>query len=168
LNSLVVETLHSTFSCRLRDDYLYLIFSCCQLPFCEFTKHITALHYRYDIQMYCTFVLFVNQHLPGLPASGTHCIICTGFHSQYNLRLWTFCTFNLIKISYSETLLDPRVIPKLGKYPFSNPASANSIHPQLFFILVGISLHPNVSPLLVACNWKTSLCLTDVTFACDR
>jgi hypothetical protein len=24
--------------------------------------------------MYCTFVLFVNQHFPGLPASGTHCI----------------------------------------------------------------------------------------------
>jgi hypothetical protein len=37
-----------------RVDYLYLIFSCCQLPFCEFPKHTTALHYRYDIQMYCT------------------------------------------------------------------------------------------------------------------
>jgi hypothetical protein len=24
--------------------------------------------------MYCTFVLFVNQHFPGLPSSGTHCI----------------------------------------------------------------------------------------------
>jgi hypothetical protein len=24
--------------------------------------------------MYCTFVLFVNQHFPGLPTSGTHCI----------------------------------------------------------------------------------------------
>jgi hypothetical protein len=23
---------------------------------------------------YCTLVLFVNQHFPGLPASGTHCI----------------------------------------------------------------------------------------------
>jgi hypothetical protein len=23
--------------------------------------------------MYCTFVLFVNQHFQGLPASGTHC-----------------------------------------------------------------------------------------------
>jgi hypothetical protein len=56
-----------------RVDYLYLIFSCCQLPFCEVPKHTTALHYRYDIQMYCTFVLFVNQHFPGLPASGTHC-----------------------------------------------------------------------------------------------
>jgi hypothetical protein len=58
----------------LRVDYL--IFSCCQLPFSEFPKHTTALHYRYDMQMYCTFVLFVNQHFPGLPASGTHCI-CT-------------------------------------------------------------------------------------------
>jgi hypothetical protein len=54
--------------------YLYLIFSCCQIPFYEFLKHTTALHYRYDMQMYCTFVLFVNQHFPGLPASGTHCI----------------------------------------------------------------------------------------------
>jgi hypothetical protein len=25
------------------------------------------------MQMYCTFVLFVNQYFPGLPASGTHC-----------------------------------------------------------------------------------------------
>jgi hypothetical protein len=25
------------------------------------------------MQMYFTFVLFVNQHFPGLPASGTHC-----------------------------------------------------------------------------------------------
>jgi hypothetical protein len=25
--------------------------------------------------MYCTFVLYVNQHFPGLPASGTPCII---------------------------------------------------------------------------------------------
>jgi hypothetical protein len=57
-----------------RVDYLYLIFSCCQLPFCEFPKHTTTLHYRYDMQMYCTFVLFVNKHFPGLPASGTHCI----------------------------------------------------------------------------------------------
>jgi hypothetical protein len=46
----------------------YLIFSCFRLPFCEFPKHTTAFHYRYDMQMYCTFVLFVNQHFPGLPA----------------------------------------------------------------------------------------------------
>jgi hypothetical protein len=38
-------------------------------------KHTTALHYRYGMQMYCTFVLSVNQHFPGLPASGTHCAI---------------------------------------------------------------------------------------------
>jgi hypothetical protein len=54
--------------------YLYLIFSCGQLPFYEFPKHTTALHYRYDMQIYCTFVLFVNQHFPWLPASGTHCM----------------------------------------------------------------------------------------------
>jgi hypothetical protein len=27
------------------------------------------------MQMYCTFVAFVNQHFPGLPTSGTHCIM---------------------------------------------------------------------------------------------
>jgi hypothetical protein len=27
------------------------------------------------MQMYCTFVLFVIQHFPGLPASRMHCII---------------------------------------------------------------------------------------------
>jgi hypothetical protein len=43
---------------------------------CEFPKHTTAFHYRYDMQMYCTFVLFVNQHFLGLPASGTHCAFC--------------------------------------------------------------------------------------------
>jgi hypothetical protein len=59
------------FSFRL--DYPYLIFSYCQLPFSEFPKHTTAFHYRYDMQIYCTSVLFVNQHFPGLPASGTHC-----------------------------------------------------------------------------------------------
>jgi hypothetical protein len=59
----------------LRVDYLYLIFSCCQLPFCEFPKYTTALHYRYNMRMYCAFVPFVNQHFPGLPASETHCII---------------------------------------------------------------------------------------------
>jgi hypothetical protein len=53
--------------------YLYLIFSCCHLPFCKFPKRTTTLHYRYDMQMYGTFLLFVNQHFPGLPASGTHC-----------------------------------------------------------------------------------------------
>jgi hypothetical protein len=26
------------------------------------------------MQLYCTFVLFVNQHFPGPPASGTRCI----------------------------------------------------------------------------------------------
>jgi hypothetical protein len=61
-----------------RVDYLnlYLILPFCvsNFLFCEFPNHTTALHYRYDKQMYCTFVLSVNQHFPGLPASGTHCI----------------------------------------------------------------------------------------------
>jgi hypothetical protein len=50
----------------------YIIFSCCQLPVCEFPKNTTTFHYRYDMQMYCTLVLLVNQHFPGLHSSGTH------------------------------------------------------------------------------------------------
>jgi hypothetical protein len=65
-----------------RLHYLYLILSCYQLPFCEFPKHTTTLHYRYD--RYCTFVLFVNQHFSGLPASGTHCSIRES--ENYNLK----------------------------------------------------------------------------------
>jgi hypothetical protein len=36
----------------------YLTFLCCQLPFCEFSKHTTALHYRYDnanVLHFCSF-----------------------------------------------------------------------------------------------------------------
>jgi hypothetical protein len=36
-------------------------------------KTHNRISYRYDMQMYCTFVLFVNQHFSGLPASETHC-----------------------------------------------------------------------------------------------
>jgi hypothetical protein len=68
---------HHWLTTRAANSWLslsYLIFSCCQLSLYEFPKHTTALHYKYDMQIYCTFVLFVNQHFPGLPASGTHCI----------------------------------------------------------------------------------------------
>jgi hypothetical protein len=71
-----------------RIDYLYLIFSCCQLPFCEFPKNTTSLQYRYDIQMYCAFVLFVNQHFPGLLASGTHCIFIVEQWCLSHKPLW--------------------------------------------------------------------------------
>jgi hypothetical protein len=53
----------------------YFILSFCVTNFLfANSQNTTALHYRYDMQMYCTFVPFVNQHFPGLPASGTHCI----------------------------------------------------------------------------------------------
>jgi hypothetical protein len=54
------------------------LFSLHLLLFCLFflaSMLSNALHYRYDMQMYCTFVLFVNQHFSGLPTSGTHCTI---------------------------------------------------------------------------------------------
>jgi hypothetical protein len=54
------------FSCWL--SLSYLIFSCCQLPFCECPKHN-----RTSLQLWHANI--VNQHFPGLPASGTHCII---------------------------------------------------------------------------------------------
>jgi hypothetical protein len=74
----------------------YLIFSCCQLPLCELPKHTTAFRYRYDLQMYCTFVLFVNQHFLGLPASGTHCI---------TLILTLLSIFSSLPSSYCPLLL---------------------------------------------------------------
>jgi hypothetical protein len=38
------------------------------------------------MQMYCTFVLFVNQHFPGLPTSGTRCtIVCIAVKFQKQL-----------------------------------------------------------------------------------
>jgi hypothetical protein len=78
----------------------YLIFSCYQLPLCEFPKHLTALHYRYDMQMYCTFVLFVNQHFLGLPTSGTHCILkSTCCWLLYSLKSGIKACYHLI-ISY--------------------------------------------------------------------
>jgi hypothetical protein len=58
---------------------------------CEFQKYTTAFHYRYDMQMYCTFVLFVNQHFLGLPSSGTHCILWSAEKSpatQHDLDMW--------------------------------------------------------------------------------
>jgi hypothetical protein len=56
-----------------RVDYLYLIlsFRVANFLFANFQNtqpHKSAIH------LYCTFVLFVNQHFPGLPASGTLCI----------------------------------------------------------------------------------------------
>jgi hypothetical protein len=55
-------------------DYLYLIFSYCQLPLCEFPKHNRFSLQVWHANIYCTFLLLVNQHFPGLLASGTHCI----------------------------------------------------------------------------------------------
>jgi hypothetical protein len=78
---------HDWLTMRAASSWLslsYLIFSCCQLPFCEFPKHTTAFHYRYDMQMYCTFV---NQHFPGLPASGTHCVWYS-FILKFLLKSW--------------------------------------------------------------------------------
>jgi hypothetical protein len=50
------------------------------------------------MQMYCTFVLFVNQHFPGLPASGTHCTSphVPGDHSLVNLKFHTWFVYKAI------------------------------------------------------------------------
>jgi hypothetical protein len=40
------------------------------------------------MQMYCTFVLFVNKHFPGLPASGAHCTLYCTKEIVLDCRLW--------------------------------------------------------------------------------
>jgi hypothetical protein len=88
-------------------DYLYLTFSCCQLPFREFTKHNhTSL--QVWMQMYCTFVLFLNQHFPGLPASGTHCIYI--FRVAYSFPL--LC---LVLLQINQRQRDYRYVKLIGK-----------------------------------------------------
>jgi hypothetical protein len=64
MNSLVTETRRRNAAFKFSEK-AYLIFSCCQLPFCEFPKHTTALHYGYDTQMYCTFVPFCKPTFSG-------------------------------------------------------------------------------------------------------
>jgi hypothetical protein len=51
-------------------DYLYLILSLRIANFFFANSQNRQPHFITD--MTCTFVLFVNQHFPGLPASGTH------------------------------------------------------------------------------------------------
>jgi hypothetical protein len=113
------STLH--LSSRLTDNasgklliiFIFILFFwCCQLPFCEFTKHTTALRYRYDMQMYCTFVLFVNQHLTGAtrecemhctslptfwrdwltPCSGLKNVLFWGLKQHISLEFWEWGT----------------------------------------------------------------------------
>jgi hypothetical protein len=45
------------------------------------------------MQVYCTFVLFVNQHFPGLPASGLHCITKALRHSLKSHINWDVISF---------------------------------------------------------------------------
>jgi hypothetical protein len=79
-------------------DYLYLVLSFCVANFLfANSQNTTALHYRYDMQMYCTFVHFVIQHFPGLPVSGTHCIFSDQF-LQYGWHVtWCICHLEVIR-----------------------------------------------------------------------
>jgi hypothetical protein len=63
----------SCVAASFRVDYLYLILYYVANFLFGNSQNTTALHYKYDMQMYCTFVLFINQNYSGLPASGTHC-----------------------------------------------------------------------------------------------
>jgi hypothetical protein len=47
------------------------------------------------MQMYCTFVLFVKQHFPGLPASETHCIFLESWVTSSLPFPWSFKHCNL-------------------------------------------------------------------------
>jgi hypothetical protein len=55
------------------------------------------------MQMYCTFVHFVNQHFPGLPTSGTRCsfVLFNTFITFFILNIRTCCS---VRFAASETL----------------------------------------------------------------
>jgi hypothetical protein len=53
-------------------SYLFVL----PTSFLRITKTHNPTSLQVWMQIYCTFVLFVNQHFPGLPASGTHCMCC--------------------------------------------------------------------------------------------
>jgi hypothetical protein len=58
-----------------------------------------SISYRYDMQMYCTFVLFVNQHFPGLPASETHCIFSTDGRKRLSFYVHISCETYMYSMS---------------------------------------------------------------------
>jgi hypothetical protein len=120
LNSLLAET-------RRRNaaflDYLYLILSFRVINFLfAFPKHTAALHYRYDIQMYCTFVLFVNQHFSGLPASGTHCIMLIPSNCLARLRKAMKSSVTIVSAP-SAIRIDPHPNASLNCYHLGQSAS---------------------------------------------
>jgi hypothetical protein len=68
------------------------------------------------MQMYCTFVLFGNQHFPGLPASGTHCI--RKCQSVKGLRLEVNQTKGSIPVRGKTFLISPQRPTRLWKPQF--------------------------------------------------
>jgi hypothetical protein len=50
-------------------SYLFVL----RTSFLRIPKTHNRISLQEDMQLYCAFVLFVNQHFPGLPASETHC-----------------------------------------------------------------------------------------------
>jgi hypothetical protein len=85
-----VETLHSTLSSL---SYLFVL----PLPFCEFTKHTTALHYRYDMQIYCTFFSFRKSTFSGATREWDA------------LYFWLFSNDFLITSRYIVTILEKMI-----------------------------------------------------------
>jgi hypothetical protein len=69
------------------------------------------------MQMYCTFVLFVNQHFPGLPASGTHCI-------KKNTESWSRnkCRENQVYVAISSPECRSNRDVKIANRSFENVA----------------------------------------------
>jgi hypothetical protein len=60
------------------------------------------------MQMYCTFVLFVNQHFLGLSASGTHCIKykCSTdiLNKNFSVTIGDILQMELLQDFYETTL----------------------------------------------------------------
>jgi hypothetical protein len=80
------------------------------------------------MQMYCTFVLFVNQHFLGLPTSGTHCILLsTHFDDSNKATTLPFCkltdefcmtTSNLLPSALGAGSMEQGCTPFLNHAPY--------------------------------------------------
>jgi hypothetical protein len=95
------------FSPWLSLSYLILYFRVANFLFAN-SQNTTAFHYRYDMGMYCTLVLFVNQHFPGLPASGT--TVYVYIHGLSKSRLGTAEYAVNISSDYNGSLVTWTVI----------------------------------------------------------
>jgi hypothetical protein len=110
--------------------------------FLRISKTHNRISLQVWMQMYCTFVLFVKQHFPGLPASGTHCIwISQLLHTCYAARPPHFFWFESPKsISWrvqiithliSQFLQPPANTPLQDQYVILNTFVSGTFQPSV-------------------------------------